>query len=186
MSVEAATSFISKVMSGATGRIRAEFVNPFIQAAHDVMRAELQIQDLGRGDLALQSTSYTSDEVTVMVGVVGELQGVVLYGMSERTAKNMVSSMLGEIYPVFDRTVESAIAELGNVVTGAASQELEKAGFSCRLTPPMVVTGRGAIISTISIQRLVVPIVCQLGSLTIHVALRDVSPEPPKASAAAK
>ena len=177
MNVEASTSFINKVMSGGAGRIRADFVNPFVKAAHDVLRSELRIQDLGRGDLALQSSSYTSDEVTVMVGVVGELQGVVLYGMSERTAKNMVSAMLDEIYPVFDRTVESAIAELGNVVTGAASQELELAGFSCRLTPPMVVSGRGAIISTVSIQRLVVPIICPLGSLTIHVALRDHAPE---------
>jgi chemotaxis protein CheX len=175
MSVEVASAFIAKVMANCTGKIRAEFVNPFLQAAYSVLRAELRMSDFGKGEITLQASSYTSEEVTVLVGVVGELQGVVLYSMSERTAKNMTSTMLGVIVPVFDRTVESAIAELGNVITGAASQELEKAGFACRLTPPMVISGRGAIISTVSIQRLVVPVLTSLGAMEINVALREAA-----------
>ncbi len=170
--MEYANPYVLDLAKKGTGRMRVEFINPFVKAAYDVLLAEVK-SEIKKGELSIQSSAFTAEEVTVMIGVVGQVQGVVLYGMSERTAKNIVSAMTGQTVPIFDRIVESAIAELGNVITGRASAELEKAGFSCRVTPPMVIVGRGAIISTVSIQRLVIPVEISSGSIEISVALRE-------------
>jgi len=71
--------------------------------------------------------------------------------------------------------VESAIAEMGNVITGIASAELEKAGFHSTLAPPTVITGRGVVISTINIKRLQIPLKTEFGDIEVGVALREDS-----------
>jgi chemotaxis protein CheX len=152
--------------------VKAEFVNPFVTSASDVLRKEAQSEVI-KGTVSLQNTPLVSDEVTVLIGVVGRAQGLVLYGMSEKTAKAIVSTMMGEQVAVFDPTAESAVAELGNVITGRASGELEQAGYPCKIAPPSVVVGKNTSISTLSIQRLVIPLTTRHGDITVHVALRE-------------
>ncbi len=153
--------------------MKVEFIKPFVNAAYKVLQQEVKVEEIEKGELNIVESASTSREVTVMIGVTGDVQGIVLYGLTERTAKLMVSAMTGERVPVFNRLVESAIAEMGNVITGLASADLEQAGYVCRITPPTVVVGRGAIISTVSIPKLVIPLVTPLGDLEISVALRE-------------
>lgn len=150
--------------------MKVEFINPFLKAASEVLKAELNVE-VEKKDINIKASSFTSQEVTVMIGVTGSIMGLVLYGMSEKTAKNMVSAMLNEHIVLFDKMVESAIAEMGNVITGIASAELEKVGLPCNIAPPSIISGKGVIISTIDIKRLVITLVCSLGEIEINVAL---------------
>lgn len=152
--------------------MKAEFVNPFVVSAFQVLQTETK-SEVTKGAVTLQDSPLVSDEVTVLIGVVGRAQGLVLYGMSEKTAKGMVSSMTGDQIAVFDALAESAVAELGNVITGLASGELERAGYPCKIAPPSVVVGKGTSISTLSIKRLVIPLQTRHGEITVHVALRE-------------
>lgn len=152
--------------------MKAEFVNPFVGSAFQVLQTETKA-DVGKGNVTIQDSPLVSDEVTVLIGVVGRAQGLVLYGMSEKTAKGLVSCMTGETVTEFDNLAESAVAELGNVITGLASGELERAGYPCKIAPPSVVVGRGTSISTLSIKRLVIPLETKFGEITVHVALRE-------------
>jgi len=154
--------------------LKASFINPFIKAASDVLESTCDTTGR-RGQMRMDSTRATSAEVTTIVGVTGDLQGIVLFAMSERTAKAMAAAMSDMQVPIFDQLAESAIAELGNMITGLATTGLESEGFQCQLTPPTMVTGRGVIISTIDIENLVIPIETDLGSLEISVALRQTS-----------
>ena len=54
--------------------MKVEFVNPFLEAASEVLDAELGGEAL-RGTLRLQKTAVTTDEVTAVVGVTGALSG---------------------------------------------------------------------------------------------------------------
>lgn len=154
--------------------MRVEFINPFIKGAVDVIKAEVNIEPV-KGQLSVEESAVTTQEdLTVLIGVTGKLQGVVMYSMSERTAKNMVSTMLGERIPVYNNMVESAVAEMGNVISGIASAELEAAGFICKIAPPTMVQGRGVIISTINIKRLVIPLSTSLGDIRVSVALKEL------------
>lgn len=152
--------------------MKAEFVNPFVTAAFQVLEKETK-SAVQKGNVSLEDSPLVSDEVTVLIGVVGRAQGLVLYGMSEKTAKGVVSAMYGEQIAVFDAMAESAVAELGNVITGLASGELERVGFGCKIAPPSVVVGRGTSISTLSIKRLVIPLITAYGEITVHVALQE-------------
>lgn len=152
--------------------MKQEFVRPFVMAAQQVLRTEAGCA-VTRGEVAVEDSPLISDEVTVLIGVVGRAQGLVLYGLSEETAKALVGAMTAGQIDSFDAMAESAVAELGNVITGLASGELERADYPCKIAPPSVVVGRGASISTLSIKRLVIPLLTGMGQITVHVALRE-------------
>ena len=154
--------------------MKVEFINPFVTATIKVLETETgRSVPVEKGQLSIEASSHTCQDVTVLIGVIGAVQGVVMYGMSERTAKNIVSALLNERIAVFNDMVESAIAEMGNVITGIASSELENAGYASTLAPPTVITGRGVIISTINIKRLQIPLVTEFGEIEVGVALRE-------------
>lgn len=154
--------------------MRVDIINPFVSAAYQVLKTEVKAE-LKKGDLSISESDITANDITVIIGVVGDLQGIVSYGFSERMAKNLVSAMMGQNMPIFDSLAESAIGELGNMITGLASSSLENKGFSCKITPPTLIIGRGTIISTITFKRLVIPVHTQFGEMEINVALRESS-----------
>ncbi len=154
--------------------MKVEFISPFVTATIKVLETETgRSIPMEKGQLSIEASSHTCQDVTVLIGVIGAVQGVVMYGMSERTAKNIVSTLLNERIAVFNEMVESAVAEMGNVITGIASSELEKAGYASTIAPPTVITGRGVIISTINIKRLQIPLITEFGEIEVGVALRE-------------
>ena len=84
----------------------------------------------------------------------------------------MVSRMMGQDFDEFDALAQSGIAEIGNVITGRAAVSLSEAGFPSDLAPPMLLVGRNTMISTLDVQRLVIPIETDLGKVEIQVALK--------------
>lgn len=152
--------------------MKAEFINPFVSAAYQVLGREVGAQ-IERGPLAIKESRFTGHDLTVMIGVVGKLRGTVMYSMSEATAKKLVEAMLGQPVKEFDELAESGIAELGNVITGVASSGLEKAGYLCRISPPALIRGKGTTISTVNLMRLVVPLRTQYGDVEIGIALEE-------------
>ena len=154
--------------------MNVKFLNPFVEAAFEVLKAEIGTS-AERGNLTLQHSACTADDVTVLISMVGQVQGVVLYGMSEVTATAVVSRIMGQSFEAFDDLAQSGIAELGNVITGQASTRLAAAGFEAKISPPTLVMGRGTTISTLDFQRLVVPLHTDLGEMQIHLALRETN-----------
>jgi len=151
--------------------VDATIINPFLKAAVEVLGHELG-HTPEKETLQLQDTYYTTEDVTVIVGVTGSVEGTVLLGMRESTARNMAARMLGAKLLLFDQMAESALSELGNVIAGSASIELEKAGYQCRVSPPSLIVGRGSVISTSRIRWLVIPFRLPEGRIRISVALR--------------
>ena len=71
------------------------------------------------------SNQFTTDDLTVIIGVSGRLEGNVLYGFSEESAQSIVGVMLGEpVSTVNDELALSAIGEIGNMITGNAAARL--------------------------------------------------------------
>jgi chemotaxis protein CheX len=154
--------------------MKVEFVNPFLQAASEVLDSELG-GEVERGTLRLQKTAFTTDEVTALVGVTGTLNGLVLYSMSQATALRIVSRVMGKEFEEFDAIAQSGIGELGNVITGRASVLLSEAGYPSNITPPALVIGEGTMITTLDLIRLVLPLETDVGSLEIQVVLKTAA-----------
>jgi chemotaxis protein CheX len=152
--------------------MNVKFLNPFVEAANEVLQAEASVA-VTRGALSLQKSALTPDDVTVLLSLVGQVQGVVLYGMSLQTALALVERMMGQAFTEFDGLAQSGVAELGNVITGRASVKLSESGYAVNISPPTLIQGRGVTISTLDFSRVVVPLTCALGQLTVHLALRE-------------
>jgi chemotaxis protein CheX len=154
--------------------MQVEFVNPFVEAASEVLESELG-GEAQRGPLRVQKTAVTTDEVTTVVGVTGTLFGLVLYSMSQATALGIVSRMMGQEFKEFDALAQSGIGELGNVITGRAGVLLAQAGYPSNITPPALVIGKGSMITTLDLIRLVLPLETDVGPLEIQVVLKKAA-----------
>ncbi len=155
--------------------MNVKFLNPFVDAANEVLMAEASMK-VTRGSLTLQKSAMTASDVTVLLTLVGQVQGVVLYGMSTSTALKIVSRMMGQDFAEFDNLAQSGVAELGNVITGCATIKLAEVGYEATISPPTVIEGRGVKISTLDFSRIVVPLTTEAGDIIIHLALRESPP----------
>ena len=93
--------------------MNVKFLNPFVEAAHDVLSAEVGITP-ARGTVSLQQSALTADEVTVLISLVGQVQGVVLYGMSVEMGLLLVSRMMSQTF--------EALRQLGAKRSGRVGQ----------------------------------------------------------------
>lgn len=149
-----------------------KLLNPFIQAAVEVLKAEVGAI-VSRGDISIQKSALTSDDITVLINLIGDVYGVVMYGMSTSTGLNMVSKIMGQDFAELNPLAQSGVAELGNVISGQATVRFSVAGYHSNISTPMVLTGNGVEISTLDFSRIVVPLETQFGLLTVHLALRE-------------
>ena len=152
--------------------MNVKFLNPFVEAAFEVIRAETGFE-LSRGELGLEKEPYMTDDITVIISLIGGVEGNVFYSMSSDTGRYLAAQILGEPVGEFDMLAQSGIAELGNVITGRASVKLSQSGYESTISPPALLLGKGATISTLDYVRLTVPMTGECGTLVIHLALRQ-------------
>lgn len=148
-----------------------EVAQPFLLAARSVLEAELG-GTVGRGTISVEKGDFEAGEVTAVVGVTGALSGAIMYRMSEATALAIVSQMMGQKFLELDALARSGVGELGNVITGRAGVLLEQAGITADICPPMLIVGRGGVMSSLGIPRLVVPLSTNVGGIDMQIALR--------------
>jgi len=152
--------------------VSVDFLTPFLKAAKSVLATEVGAH-VDRGSVTLENTSYTPHDVTVLLSIVGNIKGVVLYSMDISMALAMVSRMLGEKQEEFDELAQSGIAEMGNVITGVVTTYLAEAGYRCSISVPTLIVGKGTMLSTLDFKRMVIPLRTEFGLMSIHIALRE-------------
>lgn len=154
--------------------MRVQIVNRYVQSALSVISKETQ-QPVVRGGLLLEGNPYTTEDVTAVIGVSGQLSGSIYLSMAETVALKLISAILGQDTVDLDELGQSGIAELANVIAGTAGIELADEGIETTINPPLILVGRGARLSTVEIQRLVVPLGTAHGEVKLHVALREAA-----------
>jgi len=152
--------------------LKVEFVNPFLEAAFEVFETETSLK-LEKGPLSIQKSSLTSQEVSVLIGVTGEIHGQIIYGMSSKTAKKIASEMIGKTVPLLDELAQSAITELGNMITGLATVKFSETYSNLAVTPPTLIVGTNVLISTLDIQRLYIVLMSEFGDVEVSIALKE-------------
>ncbi|MEW5959937.1 MAG: chemotaxis protein CheX, partial [Chloroflexota bacterium] len=132
--------------------MRTELFNAFVVAAGQVLDSELGVK-ISRGPLNLQRDAYVTDDITVLISLVGDVWGVAIISLSFDTAKGFISRMLGQEITDFNELAQSGIGELGNVIAGGASTKLAELGYSTQISVPTLIVGKGSHISTLDINR---------------------------------
>ena len=92
--------------------------------------------------LAAAGTQEEKDlNVTAMVGLAGQLCGVLSVRCDGRAAALMTSKMLGVALDKVGPEVADAVGEVCNMVAGNFKNKIAGLAESCMLSPPTVITG---------------------------------------------
>jgi len=151
--------------------MRAEFINPFVTAGIAVLESIMASRP-DSGQLAVRSATFTTQQVSIVIGVTGAVEGQAVYGMSLVTATKIAAAMSSIPAMTFDELASSAVAELGNMISGHAATLLSQAGVETMITPPALIRGANVEISTAT-PALVVPLYTDFGKIEINVALKE-------------
>jgi len=80
-------------------------------------------------------------EFTAMVGLAGQLCGLLTLRCGSQSAALMASKMLGAEIKETDQQMWDAIGEIANMVAGNFKNKLSGMGEGCMLSVPTVITG---------------------------------------------
>jgi chemotaxis protein CheX len=94
--------------------------------------------------------------------------------MSIVAADRIASEMLGSPVVTFDQLAASALAELGNMISGNSMTLLAGQGYTCDITPPTIIKGSNVKIATLDTPALVIPMrLADIGEFQINVSLKE-------------
>ncbi len=119
--------------------MKAEYINPFLEAASSVIEQVVQIKP-SPGPLAVKEIELADGDMLIKIGLHGQIEGNIIFGLSKQAALHIVSAMMGGIVLVeLDDMARSAISELGNMISGNAGILLFNKGILVDITPPSIV-----------------------------------------------
>ncbi|RXJ00731.1 chemotaxis protein CheX [Anaerobacillus alkaliphilus] len=120
----------------------------------------------------VQQTAVPSNQVSVILGINGQLNGQIICSIDEQTAKNIVGIMMGGmIIEELDEMGWSAIQEFGNWVAGTTATELSKENVIIDVTPPIINEGSSSFRSNKLF--ITVPLETKIGLIDVHISVKE-------------
>lgn len=118
-----------------------KYINPFLDAFLSVM-PQLGFSEVKKQSLVLKEKNIKSNGVMVILGIVGDVKGNVVYSLDVDSAKKIASVMMMG-FPVndFDDMAQSAVSELTNMLTATASMNFANIGTSINISTPTLMFG---------------------------------------------
>ena len=152
--------------------MKEEYVNAFLVPAQLVWEKELAcpLEFVGA---EMISNMFTTAELTVIIGVSGDLEGSVLYDFGNGTSLALAGRMMGEAIAEHNDVSLSAVGELANMITGNAATQLSNAGYSCTISPPIMIEMIGSRIATVGGAQILATFNSELGELNIRISLKE-------------
>lgn len=126
--------------------MKAEIINPFIEATLDVVRNFAQIE-LTKDKLELVSSPFEVNSVAGIIGLTGSLEGNFIISMPEISAQKLASKIIGYELEKGNELVTSCVGEIANQIGGKFIRNLPQ-DHHVYITPPQVVIGIGMKVSS--------------------------------------
>ena len=117
--------------------MKAECVNPFLQALQDVFKLMLDV-DISRENVNGANDITSEKQVVVEIKLIGDITGSVLFSFPQSTTLEIVKIMSGMEFDKIDGFVTSALGEMSNIISGNAVTHLSKANYQCDILPPRI------------------------------------------------
>jgi chemotaxis protein CheX len=120
------------------------YINPIINAFASVM-PQLGLPAVEKKGISLKGRFIESPGVVIIVGIIGDIKGNVIYGLSVEDAKRIASTMMmGMPVENFDELAQSAISELTNMITATVATNFSKEDININISTPTLVYGEFA------------------------------------------
>lgn len=118
--------------------LEQEYLGVFVEATQELFRTMLGCETTTVGvDESSESVAY---DISGLVGLAGEVKGVVSLRMPTPVALASTEALLGDRHTELDNTVRDTISELSNIVVGSAKSSLAT-HFDVNITLPNVISG---------------------------------------------
>jgi chemotaxis protein CheX len=112
--------------------------------------------------------------ISIVLGITGAMRGQVVYSMDTSFAYDITKVMIPNKLPMERKQfVNSAVGEIGNMVTGQASIQLAGQNQRIHLTPPAVFTGQGLKVDFLEVPTVCLRLLSEMGILEINIGLLD-------------
>lgn len=99
------------------------YINPIIESTQDFFRTMLGCE-AQRVQLGLTKPVPEPRHITALIGISGDIRGVVALMLPTETAVRIASAMLDTPLVIVDDTVRDAIAEVLNIIAGGAKARI--------------------------------------------------------------
>ncbi|NIA14835.1 MAG: chemotaxis protein CheX [Nitrospiraceae bacterium] len=156
--------------------MRVEYINPFIEAVYELFSTMLASKAT-RGEVGVVDASGSEGLYDIMglIGLSGYARGMVALSFPAETAVAIVNTLLGTDSSTMDDTVSDAIAEVVNIVAGAAKAKFRAEGRPpIDLSLPTVVRGSSFSVNYPSHSIWIeVPFNSNLGGFTMRVTFES-------------
>ncbi|GCD11942.1 chemotaxis protein CheX [Clostridium tagluense] len=116
-------------------------VNPFIDSFLNVM-PQLGFKEVKKQGVSVKGKSIKSLGVMIILGIVGDIKGNIIYSLTDESAKQIASvMMMGMPVPELDDMAQSALSELSNMLTANASTNFAENGTTINISTPTLMHG---------------------------------------------
>lgn len=128
----------------------AKMINPFIKSVLEVM-PQLGFSSVERKGIALNNRPLKTSGVVLMLNVVGDVKGNVVYTINEMGSRKIASTMMmGMPVETLDDMAKSALSELSNMLTANGSINFSNDGINIDISVPTMMYGSEIEIMTSS------------------------------------
>lgn len=148
-------------------------VNPFIQAFTTVM-PQLGFANVTKGTLSVKGKELVGTGLIIVVGIVGEIKGNVVYSIATEHAKKIASvMMMGMPVEELDEIAQSAISELTNMLTANTATFFSNMGIIIDISTPTLLRGENITVDMSSAQVLCVELLADSIPIEINIAFDE-------------
>ena len=118
-----------------------KYINPFIESFATVM-PQLGFASTQKAGIGVKGKEIISSGVVIVLGIVGEIKGNIVYAMDFDSAKKIASTMMmGMPVEELDDMSNSALSELSNMLTANASINFSNDGINVDISVPTMMYG---------------------------------------------
>lgn len=147
-----------------------KYANPFIESFTTIM-PQLGYNKIQRGDLSEKGQELINSGVNIIVGIVGEIKGNVVYSIDLENAKSIASTMMmGMPVDELDEMSKSALSELANMLTAGAATAFYDMGIKVDISTPTLLEANNIVIKMSSNQVLSVRLLADDTPIEINIA----------------
>lgn len=148
-----------------------KLLTPFLDGMKALLE-QFNVTDIKRGRLERKANLNTASDVTVIIGFQKDLRGNVAYSMSNQTALNLVSLMMGSV-PMNEQNIESAICEFVNMMSGYTVSSFYKMNLKIENTPPTMISGKKLFLMISRVETIMLEIITPLGPVEVNIGIEQ-------------
>jgi chemotaxis protein CheX len=152
--------------------MKADYVNPLVQATYDVLE-EVLATDISRRKLQKHTEAVPLHRIAVLAGLNGTLEGYVVLSMPLDVVLSVAAVISAEEVRVLAGVAQAAVVGLMDTIMQEAVQRLQEAGVEVAAAPAALFWGQGVQLSCAEIEAAVIPLQMPLGTVELTVALRE-------------